>query len=189
VSHTSGFTVGPSVLFEIDLMDRSIRRDRRFAAFLLAALTCLCPALVRAAAPPTNKLQGLVNATAAQIQLAYRQYPEERAQRQEQLVAAVAAWRAAPRSEANNERLSAWLREAILNSMPGSKEPLPAVPNFAAVVKVEPKVEPQPEANEAPAEPTVVEKAIEQKAPTEATEVVAKPQDDPFRDDPVDGDK
>ena len=92
-------------------------------------------------------------------------------------MAAIAAWRTAPRSEANNEKLATWLRAAILSSMPGSKESLPAVPSFAAVAKVEP----QPETHEAPVEPQVVEKAIEKKAPVEA---IAKPDDDPVRDDP-----
>jgi hypothetical protein len=138
----------------------------------------LMPGIASAAAPAPDKLQLLLNDTAAQLQLAYRQHPDERARRQEQLTAAVAAWRAAPRSEANNERLATWLRAAIVSSMPGSQEPLPAVPGFAAIVKAEP----QPAAHEAVVEPQVVEKAIEKKAPVE---MVAKPEDDPFRDDPV----
>jgi hypothetical protein len=141
-------------------------------------MTWLMPGIAGAAAPAADKLQLLVNDTAAQLQLAYRQHPDERARRKEQLTAAVAAWRAAPRSEANNERLATWLRAAILSSMPGSQEPLPAVPGFAAIVKAEP----QPAVHEAVAEPQLVEKAIEKKAPVETT---AKPEDDPFRDDPV----
>lgn len=143
----------------------------------LAAMAWLIPGIAGAAAPAADKLQALVNDTAAQLQLAYRQHPDERGRRQEQLTAAVAAWRAAPRSEANNERLATWLRAAILSSMPGSKEPLPAVPSFAAIVKAESK----PEAHVAPAEPQAAEKAIEKEA---AAETVAKPEDDPFRDDP-----
>jgi hypothetical protein len=148
---------------------------------VLAAMPLLSPEVASAAAPAADKLQVLVNETAAQLQLAYRQHPDERARRREQLSAVVAAWRAAPRSEANNERLATWLRAAILSSMPGSKEPLPVVPSFAAIVKAEP----QPEIHEAPVapiEPQAAEKAIEKKAPVEA---VAKPEDDPFRDDPV----
>jgi hypothetical protein len=160
-------------------MDRLTRRHRRFATLVLVSLAWLSPAIAGAAAPASpDKLQVLVNAAAAQLQLAYRQHPDERARRQEQLAAAIAAWRAAPRSETNNERLATWLRAAIVSSMPGSQESLPAVPSFAAVVKAEP----QPETHEAPAEPQAVEKAIEKKAPTEA---VAKPEDDPFRDDPT----
>ena len=157
-------------------MDRLTRRPSFFAILVLVA-ACLAPAIAGAATPATDKLQKLVNDTAAQLQLAYRQHPDERARRQEQLTAAVAAWRAAPRSEANNEKLATWLRAAILSSMPGSKESLPAIPSFAAVVKAEP----QPETHEAPVEPQAVEKVIEKKAPVEA---IAKPQDDPFRDDP-----
>jgi hypothetical protein len=141
-------------------------------------MTWLTPGIAGAAAPAADKLQLLVNDTAAQLQLAYRQHPDEKARRQEQLTAAVAAWRAAPRSEANNERLATWLRAAIVSSMPGSQEPLPAVPGFAAIVKAEP----QPAVHEAGTEPQVVEKTIAKKAPIETA---AKPDDDPFRDDPV----
>jgi hypothetical protein len=142
------------------------------------AMVSLSPAIAGAAPPAADKLQLLVNDAAAQLQLAYRQHPDERARRQEQLTAVIAAWRAAPRSEANNERLATWLRAAILSSMPGSQESLPAVPSFVAIVKAEP----QPVAHEAPVEPQAAEKVVEKKTPTEA---VAKPNDDPFRDDPV----
>jgi hypothetical protein len=166
-------------------MDQLTRGPRTFAILVLVATAWLMPGIVGAAAPAADKLQVLVNDTAAQLQLAYRQRPDERARRQEQLTAVVAAWRAAPRNEANNERLATWLRAAIVSSMPGSQEPLPAVPGFAAIVKAEP----QPEAQKAAAEPQAaekkpqaVEKAIEKQSPVEA---IAKPADDPFRDDPV----
>jgi hypothetical protein len=115
------------------------------------------------------------------LQLAYRQHPDERARRQEQLTAAVIAWRAAPRSEANNEQLAVWLRAAILSSMPGSKEPLPATPIFAVVVKAEPRAEVH-KPNEAPIESETAEIAIGKKTPIKS---VLKQQTDPFRDDPV----
>ena len=163
-------------------MSRLTRGLRRFALLILVATAWIMPGTVGAAAGAPDKLQILVNDTAAQLQLAYRQHPDERARRQEQLTAAVAAWRAAPRNEANNERLANWLRAAIVSSMPGSKEPLPAVPRFAAIVKAEP----HPEGHEAPVEPQAVETSIAKKA---TIETVAKPanerEDDPFRDDPV----
>ena len=162
-------------------MNRFTRGCRCFAVLILVSAAWFVPGIAGAAAGAADKLQVLVNDTAAQFKLAYRQHPEERARRQEQLAAAVAAWRAAPRSEANNQRLAAWLRSAILSSMPGSHEPLPAVPSFAAIVKAEP----QPAAsvvNETPVVPRAFEKAVETKAPVEAA---AKQQDDPFRDDPL----
>src|SRR5437870_13306616 len=82
----------------------------------VAVIASLVPTAALAA--PAERLQALVNDTAAQFQLAYRQYPDERKLRQEQLAAVVTAWRSAPRNEANNERLAAWLRAAILSSMP-----------------------------------------------------------------------
>src|SRR5215210_6708792 len=130
-------------------MDQLTHVRQCLATLILAASSSLLPASAGAAAPASDKLQALVNDTAAQLQLAYRQHPDERARRQEQLSAAIASWRAAPRSEANNERLATWLRAAILTSMPGSQEPLPAVPSFAAIVKTEP----QPELHDAPAKP------------------------------------
>ena len=105
---------------------------------VLVAIAWLMPAISAAAAPAADKLQILVNDTAAQLQLAYRQHPDERARRQEQLSAAVAAWRGpAKRSEqraachlvaCGDSQLDAWF-----------EEPLPAVPSFAAVVKAEPQ--------------------------------------------------
>src|SRR4029079_13404556 len=154
-------------------MDQLTRGHRRFAMLVLAGMAWLLPGISGAAAPAADKLQVLVNDTAAQLQLAYRQHPDERARRQEQLTAAVAAWRAPPRTEANNERLANWLRAAIVSSMPGSKEPLPAAPSFAAIVKAEPKPEPHPapatpEPQAAEKEPqAAVEKAVEAKPAVE----------------------
>jgi len=149
---------------------------------VLLAMAWFVPGIACAAVGAADKLQVLVNDTAAQLQLAYRQHPDERARRQEQLTAAVAAWRAAPRSEANNERLANWLRAAILSSMPGSKEPLPAVPSFAVIVKTEPPAQ----AYEAPVEPQASEKAREKTAPVEAAVKPARErEEDPFRDDPA----
>ena len=182
MSPNIGFPVAILILFKIRVMDQLIRSHRRFAMLVLAAIVGLLPGIAGAAPGAADKLQVLVNDTAAQLQLAYRQHPDERARRQEQLAAAVAAWRAAARSETNNERLATWLRAAIVSSMPGSKEPLPVVPSFVAIVKTEP----QAEAHEVPVQPQAAEKAIEKNAPVDA---VAKPEDDPFRDDPVSADE
>src|SRR5215211_1144948 len=138
-------------------MDQLMRSNRHFPMLVVAAIVGLMPGIAGAGPTAADKLQVLVNDTAVQLQLAYRQHPDERARRQDQLAAAVAAWRAAPRSEANNERLANWLRAAILNSMPGSQEPLPAVPSFAVIVKTEPPAQ----AYEAPVEPQASEKARE----------------------------
>lgn len=167
-------------------MDRVTRQHRLLAIFTFAAVVCYCSGTAIAAAPSTEKLQALVNATAAQMQLAYRQHPEERARRHEQLIVAVAAWREAQRTEANNERLAVWLREAILSSMPGSNEPLPAVPNFAVIVKVEPQPAARTGAHETSKEPTLAGETPDKKG---MAETIAKPQDDPFRDDPPQSDK
>src|SRR4051812_18884336 len=99
-------------------MEQLTRAHQRLGTLVLVALVWLVPVIAGAAGGANDKLQILVNDAAAQLQLAYRQHPDERARRQEQLTAAIAAWRAAPRSEANNEQLANWLRTTILNSMP-----------------------------------------------------------------------
>ena len=90
----------------------------------LAIASIASPKDVMAASSKSN-LQALVNDTAAQVQLAYRQQPGEREYRQRQLASVLAGWRAAARSEANNQRLATWLHSAISSSMPGSNDPLP----------------------------------------------------------------
>jgi hypothetical protein len=156
-------------------MDQRMTRGLRcFALLVLSVIAWLMPGAAGVAAGTADKLQSLVNDTAAQVQIAYRQHPDQRERRQEQLAAVVAAWRMAPRSEANNEKLAAWLRAAILSSMPGSQEPLPAAPSFAASVKTQSRAE----SHKTRLEP----QAAEKRPPVEA---VTKPEDDPFRDDPV----
>jgi hypothetical protein len=179
MSPDSVFPVRIAFYFEIRRMDQSLmRRFRCFAMLVLVPVAWLIPGTASIAAGTGDKLQSLVNDTAAQVQLAYRQHPDERERRQEQLAAVVAAWRAAPRSEANNEKLAAWLRAAILSSMPGSQEPLPAAPNFVATIKIETRID----AHEPLVKPQATGTTAEKKAPAEA---VANPDNDPFRDDPV----
>jgi hypothetical protein len=118
-------------------------------------------------ASSSEKLQTLTNETSAQINLAYRQHPSERDLRRQQLAEVVKSWRAAEHNEANNERLANWLRAAMVNSMPGSQDPLPPVPAFTSIVKVhEPQLASEPAVKTSPAEESRAEA-------------------DPFRDDPV----
>jgi hypothetical protein len=138
---------------------------RRFIFILVIAPMFV--AVSAASAATSNRLQSLVNDTAAQIQIAYRQHPDEREIRQEQLAAVITAWRAAARSEANNKLLTTWLHAAIRNSMPGSHDPLPPAPTFAANAKVESRV---------------VGRADVKKAAVDSS---AKVESDPFRDDPA----
>jgi hypothetical protein len=112
-------------------------------------------------------MQTLVNETFAQIDLAYRQHPSERELRRQHLAQVIKSWRTAEHSESNNERLTIWLRAAIVSSMPGSQEALPPEPAFTSGVKIrEPELAP--------------EAAVK---PAHAPDV--KVEADPFRDDPV----
>jgi hypothetical protein len=119
----------------------------------------------------SKNLQTLTIEASAQIELAYRQHPLERELRRQQLAEVVKSWRAAERDQSNNELLANWLRAAIVNSMPGSQDPLPPVPAFISAAKVH--------------EPEI---AIE---PVLKTQPVAdtKTESDPFRDDPVNASK
>jgi hypothetical protein len=138
---------------------------QRFVIIVVFASSLI--AVSPASAAPASRLQSLVNDTAAQIQIAYRQHPDEREIRQKQLAAVINAWRAAARSEANNELLSTWLHAAIRYSMPGSRDPLPTMPAFAANAKVESRL---------------VGNAAAKKADAKTG---AKADADPFGDDPA----
>ena len=91
---------------------------------------------------------------------------QQRERRQAELGAVVAAWRASDRNGTNNKMLAAWLRAAILNSMPGSSEPMPPAPKFAATSK------------------SVVQPAGSSAVKKASPISEAKSDDDPFRDDP-----
>ena len=146
---------------------RFMLKHRREALLCIFAIAWTFLTVSATPAATADRLQALLNDTAVQIQLAYRQHPDERKLRQDQLAAVVTGWRAAARSETNNEQLRAWLHEAIRSSMPGSHEPLPAAPKFAASAKVESRV---------------VESAGATNAKVDSG---TKADADPFRDDPA----
>jgi hypothetical protein len=121
-------------------------------------------------------------------------HPNEAQERQEQLDAAVAAWRAAPRSAANDDELAKWLRSAIRASMPGQREALPPIPNFKAAEKSIQKPIEKRLVVPALAEPKNVEgkaaggttAATPNALPTVEEPTAADENTDPFRDDPID---
>jgi hypothetical protein len=146
--------------------------------FGLLIITAMFTPVAAHAAAQRERLPNLVAEASVQFELAYRSYPAEGQHRQEQLNAVVATWRSAPRTEANNERLIAWLRAAIQSSMPGSREPLPMAPSFAIST----------ERDKRPiAEPTLA--SVRTPEPTPANEAARSSKDDsrvdPFRDDPA----
>jgi hypothetical protein len=138
---------------------------------------------VAAPAAPTapaqrENLPDLAAQAVTQFELAFRANPNDVQTRKDQLAAIVDAWRRAPRTEANNERLNNWLRAAIRASMPGSHDELPAAPSFTdGASREKPQMaKPAPAATRAP-EPTLA-------VPT-ATPAKSDGQTDPFRDDPA----
>jgi hypothetical protein len=148
-------------------MLRRFSSKRQNRLLFPSMIAYLLSTAIGAWAAPTSRLQILVNDAAAQIQLSYRQYPLERQRRHEQLAAAIASWRAAEHSKANDERLAAWLQAAILSSMPGSRDPLPPAPQFAANVAPEASTQPNAALGETPV-------VRDQQADA-----------DPFQDDPL----
>jgi hypothetical protein len=99
-------------------------------SFILLSTSVMALAPSWAVAQTPGKLQSLVNDAAAQFKMAYRHNTEEHRARYDQLSKALVAWKAAPRSEENDKLLGDWLRGAIRRSMPGSREPLPPLPEF-----------------------------------------------------------
>jgi hypothetical protein len=81
-----------------------------------------------------------LNDTVAQLKLVYRNDANELHRRYEEVSKTLASWRAADRSEENNRRLEVWLRAAIRSSMPGSREPLPPLPEFETLPEAAPLV-------------------------------------------------
>jgi hypothetical protein len=157
----------------------------------------------RAATPRgASELESLETELDVELQLVYRDNVPEFKQRGEQVSRAVAAWDASTKSAADQARMTAWLREAIHVSMPGSTKALPPLPTFSSnsvnseqVSKV---------ALVPPAPPTQSQKSIvvaPSKAPTAPAGKPAAPQPpaarpaaspaspdgDPFQDDPPSG--
>jgi hypothetical protein len=129
----------------------------------------------RAAPAASSQLQRLVNAVSKQFHIAYGHDAERMHQHREQLAAAVAAWRAAPRSAANDKLLADWLRTAIRKSMPGSREALPEVPEFSRPVATQPVATNRPQPNPSSL-PTMRQKpVIENSAPTQKPEQSGQP--------------
>ena len=163
-------------------------------AFTIGLMASMAHAAVPAPAP-ADRTPPLARETWAQFDLAYKMHPNERELRHEQLAAAVNAWRAAPRTDANYERLNNWLRAAIRSSMPGSREALPPLPIFAATT--EPRTQSAASVKQASANTplvTTASKSTPAKAPVVAPATPTKsastphhkPDADPFRDDPAD---
>jgi hypothetical protein len=106
------------------------RRLLLWFALALAMAVPIAPEVLAQSAAMPGRLEALAGDASAQFKLAYRQLPAEGQAREEQLVAVVAAWRQSAPTDANNERLEQWFRIAIRSSMPGSRTPLPAAPDF-----------------------------------------------------------
>ncbi len=163
-----------------------LNSSRNLCCLLLAVFLMFIGASSTIAAPPSAEhLQVLVNETSAQIQLAYRLHPTEGQQRQEQLNAAVAAWRAAPHTDANNEQLTTWLHSAIRASMPGSRAKLQPIPAFKSNDHSGKRpLEPTP-AETHPSAVVPVDKHAVGPTPVIESTTPADEETDPFRDDPI----
>jgi hypothetical protein len=157
----------------------------------IALVLCAFAALESgsAVAQSPERLQLLLNDTVAQLRLSYRHNVPEQRRRYDELAQVVSAWREAPRTDANNRLLEAWLRGAIRSSMPGSQDSLPPMPLFE-----QPSERELPTVLEFPmapsAEPTTRTQLEIQSDPPPANDsestdaALEKALGDPFGDDP-----
>ncbi len=77
-----------------------------------------------------RQLQTLSNDLALQLKIAFRKDAPEHLRRYRQLVRVLQDWNKSARSEHDYQAVLEWVQVAIKNSMPGSNEPLPALPHF-----------------------------------------------------------
>jgi hypothetical protein len=103
---------------------------------VLALAGPVAPAAAQQAQPttdPTNQpgeLQKLVQELSDQFWYAFRYNVPEHRLRHEQLREAITAWNASSQNAADRQTMVAWLRGAMQASMPGTLQPLPALPEF-----------------------------------------------------------
>jgi hypothetical protein len=141
----------------------------------LAVIAVAAPA--RAESPrSTADPQSLSAELNAEFQLVYRDNVPEFTRRSEQLRQAIDVWNASSKNAADRTEMTAWLRESIRLSMPGSIKPLPPVPML-----VRDTVQPNPASKSVLAAKSVASKprAAKPATPRDSSE------SDPFRDDPV----
>jgi hypothetical protein len=81
---------------------------------------------------PVDDIVQLESDLRFQLEVAFKHDPNQRAARLVELSKVSRAWLDSPQSEADREQLARWLLEATIRSMPGSLEPLPAIPTFGA---------------------------------------------------------
>lgn len=80
--------------------------------------------------PPRDELTRLESDLKFQLEMAFRHDTQQRAERLEQLQRAVQAWQQSPQTDEDRRLFASWLREAIVRSLPGSIDSLPAIPPF-----------------------------------------------------------
>jgi hypothetical protein len=124
------------------------------------------------ARPSQADVRSLVNAVTTQLRLVYRDNLPEYSRRSEQLGDAIRAWNNSSHSTADRQQMTAWLRQAVRDSMPGSTGSLPPVPQFAPSPRV---AEPAPRSVLRAAKDTHRESS----SPTAAREYVSKSPETP----------
>jgi hypothetical protein len=95
----------------------------------LAALAAASHAAGQSRQPDTDP-RVLVGELAEQLRLVYRDNLPEYARRYEQLREAINAWNASPRSAADRQLMTTWLRDSIHSTLPGTGRGLPPLPKF-----------------------------------------------------------
>jgi hypothetical protein len=120
-------------------MHQSTSGERITAAISTIVAIAILSAAVTAQqgrAPTSDRLASLESDLRFQLDLAFQQDRPAYRARLAEVDAALAAWRAAPRTDRSNRLLEDWLRKALSRTMPGRNGQLPPRPQFGA--------EPQP---------------------------------------------
>jgi hypothetical protein len=147
-------------------MQQSTSGEKLTAAistFVAIAILSAAVTAQQARAPQGDLLATLESDLRFQLELAFRHDPEAHRGRLAEVEQAIAAWRASPRTPADEKLLVKWFRTAMTQSMPGVSAEMPAAPPFSVAA-------PSPPAA-APATPTA----------TASTPVAVPPQQSPHR--------
>lgn len=160
--------------------------SKLFANFAVVFVLTITPSALKTyagtAAPPPDPLHSLASDVWAQFELAYRSQPAEYERHRVQFNAVIEAWRAAPNPEVADKLLAAWMHAAIQASMPGSRTPLPAMPQFNPASLRQSPLAGMDLLKTQYASPNPARPAIAQPVATTVTDPF---QDDPFLDDTV----
>jgi hypothetical protein len=99
----------------------------------------------------SRRLESLESDLRFQIAMAWRHEGRTREARESQLDEVLEAWRASPQTEADQQLLQQWMRDAILSSLPGESGEFPPAPTFSPRIEANELAPPRDEEVQSPA--------------------------------------